>query len=50
MQRRCEGILDQTIRYAQDAKVLLGVVACSFNPATLRAEFGNSVGSIRVGG
>ena len=28
----------------------LGVVACTCNPATLEAEFWNSVGSIPVGG
>ena len=29
---------------------LLGVVACTCNPATLEAEFRNDVGSIPVGG
>ena len=28
----------------------LGVVACTYNPATLKAEFQNGVGSIPVGG
>ena len=27
-----------------------GVVACTYNPATLGAQFGNGVGSVSVGG
>ena len=30
--------------------LLPGVVACNFNPATLKAKFWNDVGSIPVGG